>query len=53
MGWKLRVMRIYLTIMLNAPSGVTRTAGAYMYATKLANSPTITVKFCTLNLVQI
>lgn len=31
--------------MLNAPSGVTRTAGAYMYATKLANSPMSTVRF--------
>lgn len=32
----------YLTMMLNAPSGVTSTAGANMYATKFAISPTIT-----------
>jgi hypothetical protein len=32
----------YLTIILNAPSGVTRTAGAKAYATKFAISPTIT-----------
>lgn len=29
-------------IILNAPRGVTRTAGAKAYATKLATSPTIT-----------
>lgn len=33
----------YLTIILNAPKGVTRTAGANAYATKLATSPTITI----------
>jgi hypothetical protein len=32
----------YLTIILNAPRGVTRTAGAKAYATKFAISPTIT-----------
>jgi len=37
-------MEVYLTIILKAPNGVTSTAGAYMYATKLAISPTITVK---------
>jgi len=31
-----------LTIMLSAPRGVTSTAGAKAYATKLAISPTIT-----------
>lgn len=33
----------YLTIILNAPRGVTRTAGANAQATKFAISPTITV----------
>lgn len=33
----------YLTIILNAPRGVTRTAGANAYATKFAISPTITI----------
>lgn len=33
----------YLTMMLNAPSGVTRTAGAKIYAIKFATSPIITV----------
>ena len=32
----------YLTMILNAPRGVTRTAGANAYATKFATSPTIT-----------
>ena len=32
----------YLTMILSAPSGVTRTAGANAYATKFATSPTIT-----------
>lgn len=32
----------YLTIILNAPRGVTRTAGANAYATKFETSPTIT-----------
>ena len=35
--------RIYLTIMLKAPSGVTRIAGAKAYATKFSTSPMITV----------
>lgn len=35
-------IKIYLTIILKAPSGVTSTADAYMYATKFAISPTIT-----------
>lgn len=34
--------RCYLTIILSAPSGVTKTAGAKAYATKFATSPTIT-----------
>lgn len=34
----------HLTIILNAPRGVTRTAGANAYATKFAISPTITMK---------
>ena len=33
----------YLTIILNAPRGVTRTAGANAYATKFAISPIITI----------
>lgn len=33
---------IHLTIILSAPRGVTKTAGAKMYATKFAISPTIT-----------
>ena len=33
----------YLTIMLKAPSGVTRIAGAKAYAAKLAISPTIII----------
>lgn len=33
----------YLTIILKAPRGVTRTAGAKTYATKFATSPKITV----------
>ena len=37
-----RAMSNYLTIMLRAPSGVTRTAGANAYATKFATSPTTT-----------
>lgn len=32
----------HLTIMLRAPRGVTKTAGANAYAVKLATSPTIT-----------
>jgi hypothetical protein len=34
----------YLMMMLSAPSGVTRIAGAKAYAAKLATSPTITGK---------
>jgi len=34
----------YLMMMLSAPSGVTRIAGANAYAAKLATSPTITGK---------
>ena len=41
-----KAMSNYLTIMLRAPSGVTRTAGANAYATKFAISPTTT---CTKN----
>lgn len=33
----------YLMIILNAPRGVTRTAGANAYAMKFAASPTITI----------
>ena len=36
--------RIYLTIILRAPRGVTSAAGANMYAAKLASSPTTTDK---------
>lgn len=34
----------YLIMMLSAPSGVTKIAGAKAYAAKLATSPTITGK---------
>lgn len=34
----------YLMMMLSAPSGVTKIAGAKAYAAKLATSPTITGK---------
>jgi hypothetical protein len=34
----------YLIMMLRAPSGVTKIAGAKAYAAKLATSPTITGK---------
>lgn len=36
------MQRNYLTIILNAPRGVTSTAGANAYATKFAISPIIT-----------
>ena len=41
--YMLKVNGKYLTIILNAPRGVTRTAGANAYATKFATSPTITI----------
>jgi hypothetical protein len=43
--WSFSNYKSYLTIMLSAPRGVTRTAGANMYATKFAISPISTAKF--------
>lgn len=40
---KSAVEAIYLTMILKAPRGVTRTAGANAYATQFAISPTITI----------
>lgn len=41
---KIPSIGIYLKIILKAPKGVTRIAGAYAYAAKLATSPTITTQ---------
>lgn len=38
----------HLTMILRAPNGVTRMAGANAYAVKFATSPTITADKCTL-----
>ncbi|BAS94863.1 Os05g0513450, partial [Oryza sativa Japonica Group] len=42
LSFRIKCASTALTIMLSAPRGVTRTAGAKAYATKLATSPTIT-----------